>query len=104
MKTRLFISALIALLSVAIYPLTEQLANAERGYANRIDNVFGGEEMLLILGLFISVMIIVNGVDNRFTERVIKEYSLVDSQGDILQVSDLQRRLIQGYFLIIDRA
>lgn len=63
MKTRLFVSALIALFSIAIYPSMEQLANAERGYTGRIDNVFGGEEMLLILGLFISLMIIVEGVD-----------------------------------------
>lgn len=63
MKTRLFISALIALLSLAIYPFMEQLANAERGYANRIDNVFGGEEMLLIFGLLVSLMIVVEGID-----------------------------------------
>ena len=63
MRTRLFVSALIALFSVAIYPSMERLANAERGYTGRIDNVFGGEEMLLILGLFISLTIIVEGVD-----------------------------------------
>lgn len=63
MKTRLFISALIALLSLAIYPFMEQLANAERGYANRIDNIFGGEEMLLIFGLLVSLMIVVDGID-----------------------------------------
>lgn len=40
----------------------------------------------------------------RFTETVIKEYSIATSQGGILQVTDLQRRLIQGYFLVIDRA
>lgn len=63
MKTRLFISALITLLSVAVYPFTEQLANAERGCADCIDNVFGGEEMLLIFGLFVSLLIVVEGVD-----------------------------------------
>lgn len=69
MKTRLFVSALIALFSIAIYPSMEQLANAERGYTGRIDNVFGGEEILLILGLFISLMIIVEGVDKLLLEK-----------------------------------
>lgn len=75
MKTRIFVSALIALFSFAIYPSTEMLANAERGYANSVDNVFGGEEMLLIMGLFISVMIIVEGVDKMLWKRQIKKGS-----------------------------
>ena len=59
MKTRIFLSSLIALFSVAIYPAMERLANAERGYTDRIDNVFGGEEILLIFGLFVSMIIVV---------------------------------------------
>lgn len=63
MKTRIFLSSLIALFSVAIYPAMERLANAERGYTDRIDNVFGGEEILLIFGLFVSMIIVVDGFD-----------------------------------------
>lgn len=40
----------------------------------------------------------------RFTETVIKEYSISTAQDGILQVTDSQRILIQGYFLVIDRA
>lgn len=76
MKTRLFISAVIALFSAAVYPFTEQLANAERGYAGSIDNVFGGEEMLLIFGLFVSLMIVVEGIDKMlFAEQTKKRSS-----------------------------
>lgn len=75
MKTRLFISALIALFSVAIYPLTEQLANAERGCADSMNNVFGGEEMLLIFGLFVSLMIVVEGVDKMLFAKQTKKRS-----------------------------
>lgn len=75
MKTRLFVSAAIALFSVAVYPSMELLANAERGYTGRIDNVFGGEEMLLIFGLFISLMIIVEGVDKLLWEKTDKKRS-----------------------------
>ncbi len=66
MKTRLFVSVAIALFSVATYPSIERIANAERG--GRIDNVFGGEEMLLIFGLFIALMIIVEGIDKLLWE------------------------------------
>lgn len=75
MKTRLFVSALIALFSVAVYPSMELLANAERGYAGRIDNVFGGEEMLLIFGLFISVMILVECIDKALLDKQTKKGS-----------------------------
>lgn len=63
MKSRLFIASLIVLLSVAIYPSMEKIANAERGMTGSIDNVFGGEEILLIFGLFIALMIVVDGID-----------------------------------------
>lgn len=45
------------------------------------------------------------GTDSqRFTETVIKEFSISTAQDGILQVTDSQRILIQGYFLVIDRA
>lgn len=72
MKTRLFVSALIALLSIYCHPAFEQIASAERGCS---DKVFGGEEMLLIFGLFAAAMIIVEGIDKMLWEKQTKKGS-----------------------------
>ena len=45
------------------------------------------------------------GTDSqRFVDKVIKEFSAANPNGGILELTSLQRRLVQGYFLIIDRA
>ena len=64
MKKRVSIAATIAAISVFIYPLMEHLADVERGYDSA---VFGGEEILLIFGLVIAVLIIVDGLQNMST-------------------------------------
>ncbi len=52
MKTRIIKAAVTAILSLALYPLTNLLALAERGY-----QAIGGEEALLIFGLFAAAYI-----------------------------------------------
>ena len=56
MKPYLIAAAIVAAVNVAIYPFMNRLAYAERGY-----HAIGGEEMLLIFGFFIAVMIIDHG-------------------------------------------
>ncbi len=53
MKTRIIKAAVTAILSVALYPLTNLLALAERGY-----QAIGGEEALLIFGLAAALYIL----------------------------------------------
>ncbi len=53
MKTRIIKSAVTAILSLALYPLTNLLALAERGY-----QAIGGEEALLIFGLAAALYIL----------------------------------------------
>ncbi len=52
MKTRIIKAAVTAILSLALYPLTNLLALAERGY-----QAIGGEEALLVFGLFAAAYI-----------------------------------------------
>lgn len=53
MKPRIIKSTVTAILSLAIYPLTNCLAVSERGY-----QAIGGEEALLIFGLAASLYIL----------------------------------------------
>ncbi len=53
MKTRIIKAAVTAILSLALYPLTNLLAAAERGY-----QAIGGEEALLIFGLAAALYIL----------------------------------------------
>ncbi len=53
MKTRIIKSAVTAILSLALYPLTNLLALAERGY-----QAIGGEEALLVFGLAAALYIL----------------------------------------------
>ncbi len=52
MKFRIIKAAVTAILSLALYPLTNLLALAERGY-----QAIGGEEALLIFGLAVALYI-----------------------------------------------
>jgi hypothetical protein len=62
LKKRIVIASVIAAVSVFVYPFMEHLAQIERGHS---DPVFGGEEMLLIFGLFVSLFIILDGLQKR---------------------------------------
>lgn len=62
MKIRILVAAIIAVVSCAVYPITEQLAEAERGINTQ---VFGGEEVLLILGILAAICVIVDGLAKR---------------------------------------
>lgn len=57
MKKRIISALIIVAISLLLYPIMEHLADVERGYDS---NVFGGEELLLILGLSISVLMIID--------------------------------------------
>ncbi len=52
MKTRIIKATVTAVLSLALYPLTNLLALTERGY-----QAIGGEEALLVFGLFAAAYI-----------------------------------------------
>ncbi|MCM1168050.1 MAG: hypothetical protein NC401_18865 [Ruminococcus sp.] len=56
MKKRIFAAAIVASLSGVIYPFAEQAALAERGYS-----AIGGEEALLIFGIFLALYILIGG-------------------------------------------
>lgn len=58
MKTRILIALIIAVLSLAIYPAMEQIADKERGYDS---NCFGGEEILLFAGLGSASFVLMDG-------------------------------------------
>lgn len=60
MKVRVISAAIIAIISIALYPITEQLATAERGYS-----AIGGEEALLIFGIFFALYIIIGGLQSK---------------------------------------
>lgn len=50
------VAAIVTAISCTIYPKAEQIATAERGY-----NSFGGEELILLFGIFLAVYILVGG-------------------------------------------
>jgi hypothetical protein len=52
---RIIAAIATAAVSVAIYPIMNRLAVAERGY-----DAFGGEEMLLVFGIFAALMILLD--------------------------------------------
>ncbi|MCM1059418.1 MAG: hypothetical protein NC452_03915 [Eubacterium sp.] len=56
MKKRIFAATLVAAASGVIYPFAEQAAIAERGYS-----AIGGEEALLVFGIFLAVYILIGG-------------------------------------------
>lgn len=56
MKKRVMAAVIVAATSCTVYRITEQLATAERGYSS-----FGGEEIFLLLGIFLAVYILVGG-------------------------------------------
>lgn len=58
MKKRIVAAAAIAAISLLAYPKLEQLAAMERGYSGA---VFGGEEIILLFGIFLSVYIVAKG-------------------------------------------
>ncbi len=58
MKKRIVAAAAIAAISLLAYPKLEQMAAMERGYSGA---VFGGEEIILLSGIFLSVYIIAKG-------------------------------------------
>ena len=62
MKKRISIAAIVAIMSVLVYPYTSALAAVERGYDGYI---FDGEEMLLLFGLFVAALIIVDGLQKQ---------------------------------------
>jgi len=53
MKSRIIKASVTAVLSLALYPLTNLLVLAERGY-----QAIGGEEALLIFGLAVALYIL----------------------------------------------
>jgi hypothetical protein len=61
-KTRIKIATALVVGSPVAYPFINSYAEAERGYG--VD-VFGGEEMLLLFGLFAALLIIVDGLQKR---------------------------------------
>lgn len=56
MKKRIFAAAIVAAVSAGMYPVMEQAATAERGYS-----AIGGEEMLLMFGIFLAIYILSGG-------------------------------------------
>jgi len=61
-KNRITTGAVVAAVSLVAYPFTNNYAETWRGYGY---GVFGGEEMLLIMGFVFALMIIVDGLDKR---------------------------------------
>lgn len=49
-------AVIVTAISCTIYPKAEQIATVERGY-----NSFGGEELILLFGIFLAVYIFVGG-------------------------------------------
>lgn len=56
MKKRVMAAVIVAATSCTVYRITEQTVTAKRGYS-----AFGGEEIFLLLGIFLAVYILVGG-------------------------------------------
>jgi hypothetical protein len=75
MKPYLITAAIVAAFSIAIYPFMNHLAYQERGY-----HAIGGEEMLLIFGLFAAVMIILHGREKTIQKLLREEEAQKDGR------------------------
>ena len=65
MKNRLKIAVLIVVINLAIYTVLSQYAVRERGHDMP---VFGGEDLLLVFGMLIALLIIIGGCKH-YSER-----------------------------------
>lgn len=64
MKRYYLTAAIIAVLNIAIYPLTRYHAYIERGY-----HAHGGEDVLLLAGFFVAAGVIFHGRDKTEEEK-----------------------------------
>lgn len=60
MRKRIITAAIIIALSIAAYPEMEHYAMLERGYS-----AIGGEEALLLFGVFLALYILVGGLSSQ---------------------------------------
>ena len=58
MKRHYMAAAIIATVNIAIYPFAQHAATVQRGHP-----AIGGEDMLLLFGFCMSVLIITSGID-----------------------------------------
>ena len=60
LKKRIIAAAIIAFLTLGIYPVIDFFATIERGR-----DAFGGEELIIIFGLAIAAMVLVDGTEKK---------------------------------------